>query len=51
LLRERFARVDFDQARNDVLPFIRDADAVALWGEEFFVGLVERLKVETSSAR
>ncbi len=46
LLRERFARVDFDQARGDVLPFIRDADAVALWGEAFFVGLVERLKVE-----
>lgn len=46
LLRERFAQVDFDQARSDVLPFIRDADAVALWSEEFFVGLVERLKVE-----
>jgi len=46
LLRKRFAEIDFDQARSDVLPFIRDPDAVALWGEEFFAGLVERLKVE-----
>ncbi|MEM7600869.1 MAG: nucleotidyl transferase AbiEii/AbiGii toxin family protein, partial [Verrucomicrobiota bacterium] len=45
LLRERFAQIDFDQARSDVLPFIRDADAVALWSKEFFVELVERLTV------
>jgi hypothetical protein len=26
-----------------VLPFLRDADAVALWGETFFTGLLDRL--------
>jgi len=46
LLRKRFTEVDFDQARADVLPFIRDADAVVLWGETFFTGLLDRLKVE-----
>lgn len=46
LLRERFAQVDFDQASGDVLPFIRDADAVALWSEAFFFELVERMTVE-----
>lgn len=46
LLRERFTQVDFDQARSDVLPFIQDPDAVALWGEEFFTELVERLEGE-----
>ncbi len=46
LLRKRFTEIDFDQARADVLPFIRDADAVALWGEKFFTGLLDRLKVE-----
>lgn len=45
LLRDHFAQVDFEQAKDDVLPFIEDSDAVALWGEEFFVGLVERLTV------
>ncbi|MEX2579211.1 MAG: nucleotidyl transferase AbiEii/AbiGii toxin family protein [Verrucomicrobiales bacterium] len=46
LLRDRFAEVDFEQAKDDVLPFIQDADAVALWGEEFFAGLADRLTVE-----
>ncbi len=44
LLRKRFTEVDFDQARADVLPFIRDADAVALWGETFFNGFVGPLE-------
>jgi len=44
LLRRRFAEVDFEQAKADVLPFLQDADAVALWGCEFFTGLVDRLK-------
>jgi len=46
LLRERFGRVDFDQAREDVLPFVRDPEAVALWGREFFLELVDRVAVE-----
>jgi hypothetical protein len=46
LLRDRFAQVDFEQAKDDVLPFIEDSGAVALWSEEFFVGLVDRLTVE-----
>ena len=43
-LAQRFAEVDFGQAREDVQPFIDDADALALWNEEFFVGLLERLQ-------
>jgi len=45
LLQDRFAAVNFEQAKDDVLPFIEDDDAVALWSEEFFVGLVGRLTV------
>ena len=45
LLRTRFAGIDFDQAKGDVLPFIQDADAVMLWGQDFFLGLIDRLKV------
>lgn len=44
--RDRFVEVDFEQAKDDVLPFIQDADAVALWNVDFFVGLVDRLTVE-----
>jgi hypothetical protein len=45
-LTQRFNEVDFDQARDDVRPFVRDADALALWSREFFLGLVEQVKGE-----
>jgi uncharacterized protein YgfB (UPF0149 family) len=43
-LSQRFAEVDFGQARDDVRPFVKDADALALWSREFFLGLVEQVK-------
>lgn len=46
LLEKRFNEIDFGQAREDVLPFVRDVDELALWSSEFFLGLVERLDAE-----
>lgn len=43
-LTQRFNEVDFEQARDDVRPFVSDADALALWSREFFLGLVEQVK-------
>ncbi len=43
LLQDRFATVDFDQAKDDVRPFIRDTAELALWSRDFFTGLLERL--------
>jgi len=43
-LRQRFEEVDFEQAKSDVLPFLKDADAVALWSGAFFVSLLDRLR-------
>lgn len=42
-LRERFAAVDFEQAKADVRPFIRDIDELALWSKPFFDTLAERV--------
>lgn len=51
LLSKRFASVDFDQARKDVLPFIKNPDAVQLWSADFFSAITEdRLKVEAAEA-
>jgi len=50
LLTERFNTVDFDQARDDVRPFLRDPDALALWSREFFIGLVEQVSVDMLQA-
>jgi hypothetical protein len=43
-LIERFSSIDFDQAKNDVRPFIRDPDELALWSKEFFASLADRLQ-------
>ncbi len=45
LLVERFEQVDFDQARADVRPFVRDPDALNLWSREFFAGLTPQVRV------
>ena len=46
-LRKRFTSVDFDQAKKDVLPFIRDHSAVGLWSADFFSTITDdNLKIE-----
>lgn len=45
-LVKRFEEVDFDQAKDDVRPFVSDADALSLWSQGFFQSLVERVKGE-----
>ena len=44
LLRQRFGQVDFDQARTDVRPFIRDAAGLDLWDTAFFQSLAGRVR-------
>lgn len=46
-LRNRFASVDFNQAKKDVLPFIKNSEAVELWSAEFFSAITDdKLKIE-----
>jgi hypothetical protein len=44
LLRQNFTEVDIESAKKDVLPFIKDTDAVGLWSTEFFIALLPQLK-------
>ncbi len=44
LLEEKFSTVDFELAKRDVLPFIKDPSAVALWNKEFFLSLLDLIK-------
>ena len=46
ILRRRFDVIDFDQAREDVLPFIRNLSAVDVWSRDFFVAITENLKAQ-----
>lgn len=36
LLYERFESVDFESAKQDVIPFIANSSKLALWGKDFF---------------
>ena len=46
LLAARFAAVDFEEAKKDVLPFIRDSSVLDLWSENFFAAVTQdKLKI------
>jgi hypothetical protein len=44
LLIEKFGKVDFLQAKDDVRPFVRDQDSLKLWSREFFNELVPKVR-------
>ena len=44
LLCDRFAAIDYTQAREDVRPFIRDASSLNLWSKDFFCQITEGLQ-------
>lgn len=44
LLNERFSNMDFVQAKEDVLPFVRDKLKLDLWSKEFFVEITKTLQ-------
>lgn len=46
LLNERFAGIDYEQAKQDVLPFIKDKSKLSLWSAEFFTDITQNLKVK-----
>lgn len=44
MLRQRFRHVDFERARRDARPFIRDPAEMALWNAGFFLSLVDQVR-------
>lgn len=45
MLNEKFDIIDFEQAKRDVEPFIRDISVLNLWSADFFKSITEGLKV------
>lgn len=45
MLNQRFDEIDFNNAKADVLPFIKDPDELDLWSYEFFKSITKNLKV------
>ena len=43
ILHRRFESIDYDQARQDVLPFIKNPAAVEIWSKDFFIAITDGL--------
>ena len=39
-------KIDIEQMKNDVLPFIKNSDAVRVWSKDFFKSVVKQIKFE-----
>ena len=44
ILKRRFEQIDFNEAKDDVKPFIKDKDAINIWSKEFFISITDSLK-------
>ena len=47
-LEERFAAVNFDQAKEDIAPFLKDPRELSLWSAEFFTQWIPGLKARVT---
>jgi hypothetical protein len=43
LLQKKFKAVDFDKASQDVRPFIKDKQELALWSQDFFLEIIKSI--------
>jgi predicted nucleotidyltransferase component of viral defense system len=44
MLIEKFSIIDYQQAKEDVLPFIKDKSKLDIWNKEFFIDITKNLK-------
>lgn len=44
MLINKFNEIDFLEAKEDVIPFIKDIHSLDMWNKEFFVSITEELK-------
>lgn len=44
-LSNRFETINYRQAKEDVIPFIRNLDSLQVWSADFFKKITERIEV------
>lgn len=44
ILERRFISIDYQQAKEDVLPFIQNPESLRIWSKEFFLSTIDSLK-------
>jgi len=48
MLNQRFGTIDFEQAKQDVLPFITNPSKLDLWSKDFFMDITKNLQADES---
>lgn len=43
MLNARFSTIDYEQAKQDVIPFIKDKTKLNIWSKEFFTEITKGL--------
>ncbi|HQS67885.1 MAG TPA: nucleotidyl transferase AbiEii/AbiGii toxin family protein [Sulfuricurvum sp.] len=46
LIHQRIDQLDIEAAKKDIRPFIKDAAELDLWSKDFFLQVIQRLRVE-----
>ena len=44
LLIQKFNEIDYKEAKEDVMPFIKNIDSLNIWSKEFFINITQNLK-------
>jgi len=43
-LEQTIEELDVDQARREVLPFVRDPETLTVWSKDFFMDIIDRIR-------
>ncbi len=46
LFKERISQIDWQLAKQDILPFISDKKSVEIWSEDFFSAVIDKIRFE-----
>lgn len=46
LLEDRFDHIDFEMAKSDIRPFIKDQSSLEIWSSDFFKSITSTIKVD-----
>ena len=44
MLKSKFNEIDYQDAKEDVKPFIKDINSLNIWSKEFFISITNNLK-------
>ena len=47
LLVEKFNEIDYNEASEDVLPFIKNINSLDIWSKEFFIDITKEIKINS----